>query len=101
MNFDNYECDGQMSLEEYIDSLLDYTVDKYGRRSIAQTWMNRERCENCKYWELLPVDDQPPDGWGVKGQCNLFREGQKTYEVTNKTDYCQNYKCKIKGGSND
>lgn len=91
---DNYECDGQMSLEDYIESQLDYTVDRYGHKSEARPWMHRERCENCVYWYMIPTADQPPAGWGVMGQCDLLREGQKGYEIVSKTSYCQEFKCK-------
>lgn len=97
--WDNYECDGQMSFEDYKLSLLDKTYDRHGRQSEAPSWMNRERCENCKWWELLPVEEQPPDGWGVTGQCNIFREGQTHYEQPCSTSYCDDfrYKIEIKG----
>jgi hypothetical protein len=93
--WDNYECDGQMSLEDYKLSLLDRTYDRHGRQSEAPSWMNRERCENCKWWELLLVEEQPPDGWGVKGQCNLFRDGQTHYEQPCSTSYCDDFRYKI------
>ena len=86
--FDNYECEGQLSFD---DLLYNYTYDRFGKRRPARSWMNRERCENCKYWELLPVEEQPPAGWGVKGQCNQFREGQTHYEQPSSTSWCQDF----------
>lgn len=91
--FDNYECDGQIDIMDYLKSQqLDYTYERNGKKHPAPAWMRRERCENCKRWELLPVEDQPPYGWGVFGQCNFIHDPkQKRYEKTSSVSYCQDF----------
>ena len=91
---ENYECEGQMSIDDFIKPELDLTYDRTGQKTEAPKWMKRERCENCKYWELLPVEEQSPWGWGVKGQCNLYHEGQKCYQTPSSISYCQEFKFK-------
>lgn len=69
--------------------------DRYGREYKAPTWMDAKRCETCKFWELLPVADQPPSGWGVMGQCNCYHEPEMMkngYWKTSKTSCCMDYK---------
>lgn len=69
--------------------------DRYGREYKAPTWMDAKRCETCKFWELLPVADQPPSGWGVMGQCNCYHEPEMMkngYLKTSKTSCCMDYK---------
>ena len=68
--------------------------DRYGREYEAPDWMDVERCENCKWWQILPPEEQPPAGWGVKGQCNCYHEPEMMkngYWKTSKTDYCQDF----------
>lgn len=75
-----------------------WTHDRNGKLYEAPRWMPEERCETCKYWEILPVSDQPPDGWGVKGQCNLTHEPEQMkngYWITSTISYCQDYEVKL------
>ena len=68
--------------------------DRYGREYKAPTWMDVERCENCKWWQILPPEEQPPAGWGVKGQCNCYHEPEMMkngYWKTSKTSSCQDF----------
>ena len=81
----------QLSLDSYMKG---FTRDRKGNLYTAPEWMREERCENCKYWEILPVEEQPPDGWGVKGQCNCVHEPEMMkngYWKTNTTSYCRDY----------
>ena len=74
-----------------------FTYDRNGNIEIAPLWMKKERCENCKYWEILPVEEQPPCGWGVRGQCNCVHEPermQQGYWKVNSTSYCQDFATK-------
>lgn len=92
----------QITISDYIKSLQDMTVDRYGRKRPAPEWMDKERCENCKYWERYPVDEQPPAGWGVFGQCNCYHEPEMMvngYWKVSKTSYCNDFagKCKKRG----
>ena len=81
--------DGQISIKDYIASR---TFTRNGREYEAPAWMRPDRCENCKYWERLAVEDQPPAGWGVKGQCDvIFDTKQSGYFKTSKTSYCGRY----------
>lgn len=69
--------------------------DRYGREYKAPTWMDRKRCETCAWWEIYPVDEQPPAGWGVYGQCNCYHEPEMMkngYWKTSKTSCCMDYK---------
>ena len=70
-----------------------WTYDRDGTLHEAPRWMKAERCETCRFWEILPIEVQPPDGWGVKGQCNCYHDGcmDKGYWTTNQTSYCQDY----------
>ena len=89
--------DGQITLGQY---LTDITHDRDGKQSPAPSWMHKERCENCKYWEILPVEEQPPAGWGVKGQCNCTHEPKMMkngYWVTGNTSYCNDFTSKYEG----
>lgn len=81
--------DGQMTLAECMSSV---TYDRWGRQYPTPAWMDRERCELCGHWERLPVDDQPPSGWGVMGQCDaIHHPEQKGYIRCSKSDYCDMY----------
>lgn len=89
--------EGQITFSEY---MADFTFDRYGKKSPARSWMKRERCENCKYWELLPIAEQPPAGWGVMGQCNCIHEPKMMksgYWKVGKTSYCNDFERKYEG----
>ena len=91
MNLDNYECEGQLSISDWSYS---FSRDRYGRLYEAPSWMDLKRCENCKYWEMFPVEEQPPVGWGVYGQCNCFHEPEMMkngYWKTSKTSCCMDF----------
>lgn len=77
----------QLSIDD-----LDYMTMKNGRVVPAPAWIHKERCENCVLWERLPKEDQPPDGWGIKGLCKFIHERQQGYQRTSSTDYCQEFK---------
>ena len=66
-----------------------------GRTKVkVNAFAKKERCENCKYWEILPVEEQPPCGWGVRGQCNCVHEPermQQGYWKVDSTSYCQDF----------
>lgn len=85
----------QITLTDYISN---QTHNRKGQTYEAPEWMPKERCETCAYWEILPVELQPPDGWGVKGQCNFTHEPEMMkhgYWQTGKTSYCNDYKSKM------
>ena len=74
---------GQMTISDYLETMQDMTSDRNGKREVAPSWMNRERCEHCQSWTFAP--DQPPFGWGVVGWC------KKNLQKTQKASYCQNF----------
>lgn len=81
----------QLNLNDYAQSV---SYDRHGRPYKAPEWMDRERCETCKYWERYPVEEQPPAGWGVYGQCNCTHEPEMMkngYWKVSKTSYCNDY----------
>lgn len=81
-------------------SFMDYTVDRAGQIEIAPDWMRKERCENCKHWHILPIEEQPPAGWGVRGQCNCYHEPKMMangYWKVDSTSYCGDFEAKMKG----
>lgn len=79
--------DGQMSIFD-----IDYTYDRNGKKFDVQGWMRKERCENCRMWCRLPVEEQPPAGWGVYGTCSFIHDPkQKGYQRTGKGSYCMNF----------
>ena len=86
--------ESQLSIGDYLSGM---TIDRYGRHSAAPEWMKGERCETCKYWKAYPVDDQPPPGWGVYGQCDYTHEPEMMkngYWRVSKTSCCQDYEVK-------
>ena len=97
----NISADWLMELQEksmeqmsIVDYLLDQTYDRNGSQNPAPPWMDRERCENCRYWSIYPVEEQPPAGWSVVGQCNKSHEPEMMrngYWKVSKTSYCQEY----------
>jgi len=81
--------DGQMTFRDYEAS---YTHERDGKRREAPKWANPERCGTCKNWHLLPVDEQPPCGWGVKGQCQIiYFPNQLGYQNTGELSYCDRF----------
>lgn len=52
-------------------------------------WANEERCENCKNWVLLPITEQPAEGWGVKGLCCSHRSQGRC--KTDGFSWCQDH----------
>lgn len=87
--FDNYECEGQMTLA---DVQRDMFFDRHGHSKPAPAWVNKKRCGNCQYWQILPEYDQPPCGWGTRGLCG-GHESQNRY-TTAQTSYCQEWRNK-------
>ena len=86
MNFDNYECEGQMTIGDYIRSKF---YDHDGRVRSAPEWVKEERCGNCRFWQILPEYDQPPNGWGTRGLCGSHVS--KNQYTTAQTSYCQEF----------
>lgn len=83
---------GQISISEY---LSDRTYRRDGSLHPAPEWMKKERCENCMWWDIFPKENQPPDGWGIKGQCNCYHDPETMkngYWVVNQTSYCNDFK---------
>ena len=81
--------DDQLSIFDY-----DYSHHRDGRLYPAPEWMDKERCENCIYWSIFPKEEQPPAGWGVKGQCNCTHEPEMMkngYWIVGKTSYCMDF----------
>lgn len=77
----------QITLKQF---MLDRYYNRDGTTTDAPKGTSIRRCGNCMHWELLPVEEQPPAGWGVKGQCNVIHDPkQTTYEQTSQTSYCQ------------
>ena len=71
-----------------------WTYNRDGTKTEAFSWMKSERCETCRYWDIFPVEQQPPAGWGVKGQCNYYHDPEMItngYWVVNSMSYCQDY----------
>ena len=72
----------------------DKTYRRDGTLTDAPDWMKAERCETCRYWEIFAEELQPPDGWGVKGQCNCYHDPETMkngYWKTGQSSYCQDY----------
>ena len=81
--------EGQMTFRDYEAS---YTHERDGKRREAPKWAHPERCGTCKNWHLLPVEDQPPCGWGVKGQCQIiYFPNQLGYQNTGELSYCDRF----------
>lgn len=88
---------GQLTLLEYTSGL---THDRNGQTYKAPAWMDARRCENCKHWQMLPTEEQPPAGWGVKGQCNCVHEPEtmkQGYWITGKISYCDDFQQLMEG----
>ena len=76
------------------DFMKEYTYDRTGKLHKCPTPYPVERCELCKYWEQLPVEEQPPAGWGVQGQCNCTHEPEMMkngYWIVSKLSYCNDF----------
>lgn len=81
--------EGQMTIRDYEAS---YHHDRYGRKIECRPWIHPERCGTCKNWQMLPTEEQPPDGWGVKGQCQIiYFPNQKGYQNTGELSYCDRF----------
>lgn len=79
----------QMTLDAYLKRKM-YNRD--GTTDEAPEWTRDERCGNCKYWQLLDKDAQPPCGWGVKGLCGEHRSQNRLR--TDQFSWCQMYEYK-------
>ena len=73
----------QITLAEVLQNQF---FDRFGNRKPLPAWVNDERCGNCQNWQLLPEDEQPPNGWGIRGLCSGYTTAQ--------TSYCQEWKGK-------
>ena len=86
--------DGQITIAQ---GMQDLTHDRRGNLEKPFWEMDTDRCENCKYWQILPIEEQPPAGWGVKGQCNYVHKPEMMkngYWITNKISYCGDFEAK-------
>ena len=85
--------EGQMTIRDYEAS---YHHDRYGRKKPCREWMRSERCGTCKHWQMLPTDEQPPCGWGVKGICQTIHDPrQEGYHNTDELSYCDLFEWRI------
>ncbi len=83
----------QMTIDQYTARIW---YERDGKKRTAPEWANDERCGTCKHWDLLPKEEQPPCGWGVKGQCNVIHAPeQKRYEITSQSSYCCDYERRL------
>jgi hypothetical protein len=83
----------QLTLMDYRQSL---TYTRTGELEEAMDWIRElpERCELCRHWQLLPTEEQPPCGWGIKGQCNCIHEPplmNNGYWKTSSTSHCKDF----------
>ena len=74
------------------DMLVNTYYDRNGRLTSCPDWVHEQRCGNCLYWQRLTKDEQPPEGWGVKGACGSHR-GMGVHQ-TSQTGYCQDWRLK-------
>jgi len=80
----------QITIDQYLHTLkTEQSFNRDGSKRTAPSWVQEKRCENCKYWVLLPECDQPAAGWGVKGVCTSHR-GQGKYK-TDGFSYCDDH----------
>ena len=86
--------DGQMTILDYQNS-ISYT--RTGKQRTTPDWVRQDRCNNCSYWLIDIVEDQPPEGWGVTGICQCLREGQVGYHHTDQWSWCQEWRNKTEG----
>lgn len=85
----------QLTIKDYRKNLL---INRYGKlekipEGVTYT-PDPKRCELCKHWQILPVEEQPPEGWTVRGQCNCYHEEymmKNGYWKTGSTSYCQDF----------
>lgn len=82
----NQEVIRYMSEEQLSIDDLDYTTLRNGKVVPAPSWIQKERCENCVFWERNEV------GFSIKGICKLLRPTQSKYAQTSNFDYCQEFK---------
>lgn len=66
----------------------DYSYNRKGEKVACPKWVQKNRCEKCQYWNILPEGLQPADGWGVKGSCTSHRGQGRT---TDAFSYCGDY----------
>lgn len=78
MNWNNYECDGQMSIFDVENPKKKKTKD-----SIEVT---KKTCSNCLRFNM--DIEQPPDGWGHIGYC------VEHHEKCNDISYCSSWEPK-------
>lgn len=78
MNWNNYECDGQMSIFDVENQKKE--EPKYS------TEVTKKTCSNCLRFNM--DIEQPPDGWGHIGYCI------EHHEKCNDISYCQSWEPK-------
>jgi hypothetical protein len=80
----------QITLNEYMTDNAWFNRD--GTMTIAPKWVRGDRCGNCDKWQILPIEEQPPDGWGVMGLCGSHMSKNK--QKTSQSSFCQEFKNK-------
>lgn len=84
--------DSQITLSEFVNDSVFYNRD--GTITECPKYARHDRCGRCARWQLLPLDEQPPDGWGVHGLCGSHLSKNKN--KTTQTDYCSEFKDKYR-----
>lgn len=88
----------QMTFDELeSDEVFGYVYRNKGRKRTPlneheKTWMWDERCGTCQAWTVLIPQDQPPDGWGIRGFCNTLTAVNHKEWNTNQMSYCEYYR---------
>lgn len=77
----------QISFFEYLTDTTWYNRD--GSIRDCPKWAREDRCGCCSKWQLLPLDEQPPEGWGVHGLCGSHFSKNK--HKTSQSDGCNEF----------
>ncbi len=82
--------DGQYYDRSYRNDMTIYKHNKYHK---AEKWVMEkpERCERCLCWMVCPDDEQPPDGWGIKGLCSHWTAETGQKYKTDATSACEEF----------
>ena len=71
------------------DVISDRFYDRNGRIRECPEWVNEKRCGNCRFWQILPEYDQPPNGWAIRGLCGSHIS--KNQFTSAQTSFCQEW----------
>lgn len=77
---------GQITMQDMMSGRF---YDRNGKIRECPAWVSEKRCGNCIYWQQISKDEQPPDGYGVKGACGSYRG--KGQFITVQTSFCQDW----------